>query len=542
MNYISCTLILFVSFSFISTLHSIHVFDLNKASFVNVDKYLPVDLDIRYASTNNFTHRQLYKKDTVFIRKGTADKLRDVCEELSKVGLHIKVWDAYRPPSVQKILWEYVQDSRYIANPNKGFSNHSRGSAIDITLVDSNNNELPMPSEYDDFSTKADRNFQDATPTQRKNVQFLGDIMSRHGFSTIQTEWWHFEDKEKYPVVNEVVLPDEKYKFGSFKALSFQINNQDNSTSNSTINLTISAIGDNVLGTDPRFPYKGGFTETYDNYGPNYFYRNVKNIFNEDDLTIANLETTLTQSNDPVNKDFQAKPFFFIGQPGYAQILHEAGIDAVNLANNHSMDYQGFGYEDTISALYRSSVDSFGYDRSAIITRNGVKIGLLGYNLLGPLERGVNISTLKDTIFCDINRLRNDCGLIIISFHWGEENSYQPNAVQKELGHWAVDQGADLILGHHPHVIQPLERYKGKYIIYSLGNFCFGGNYKPVDMNTFIYQQNFQFSNGKLLEIQSPKIIPCFLSSMSNRNNFQPSVTDGNTNSIIFQLLNYHLP
>ncbi|MEG0549474.1 MAG: CapA family protein, partial [Coprobacillus sp.] len=123
--------------------------------------------------------------------------------------------------------------------------------------------------------------------------------------------------------------------------------------------------------------------------------------------------------------------------------------------------------------------------------------------------------------------MKKQSDIVLIYFHWGTERSYYPDQVQKDFAHFAIDNGADLVLGSHPHVIQGIEKYKEKYIAYSLSNFCFGGNKNPQDKDTFIYQQTFNFEGNKLLSIDNPNIIPCSISSQNNVNNYQPTPSRG---------------
>jgi len=301
--------------------------------------------------------------------------------------------------------------------------------------------------------------------------------------------------------------------------------------------ITISAIGDCTLGNDDRFDYKGSFNETFSrqnsNYG--YFFSNVSPLLKTDDLTIANLETTLTNAKHKANKNFQKAPFFFKGYPSYTNILENGSIEAVNLANNHSFDYLWQGYIDTIENLKMAGIGYFGYDQRYLTIVKGIKIGLLGYNDLGVYEEGTDTQLLKRKVSQDINELKKQCDLVIVSFHWGVEGSKNPTSRQIELGHFAVDSGADLVLGHHPHVIQPIEHYRGKYIVYSLANFCFGGNKNPSDKDTFIFQQTFSFRNGRLIEQDEKQIIPCSISSVPNRNDYRPTILTGKDRERVLQ-------
>lgn len=151
-------------------------------------------IDLKYATTDNFTNKIIYPNSVCVLRKTTAEKLVKANTELKKLGYRIKIWDAYRPVYVQQIFWDIVKDSRFVANPKNGGSIHNRGCAVDITLVDKNGNELSMPSKFDDFSTKAYRSNSKMTNESKKNMDLLTKYMLNNGFSTIDTEWWHFED------------------------------------------------------------------------------------------------------------------------------------------------------------------------------------------------------------------------------------------------------------------------------------------------------------------------------------------------------------
>lgn len=283
------------------------------------------------------------------------------------------------------------------------------------------------------------------------------------------------------------------------------------------VKITINAAGDCTLGTDTSFGYSGSFPDEVKKNGYGYIFKNVKDIFSDDDLTIINLETTLTNATAMAEKKFRFK-----GSPEYTKILTEGSIEAVNIANNHIRDYLTIGYTDTIASLKKSGIGYFGYENKYITEIKGIKVGCLGY------EGWNSSSSTKKKIKDDIATLRKSgVKLVIVSFHWGEERKYYPNSTQKELGKYSIDCGADLVLGHHPHVIQGIQTYKGKNIVYSLANFAFGGNRNPSDKDTFIYQQVFEFKNGQLLNTLKTNIIPCSVSSLKTRNNYQPTPLKG---------------
>lgn len=163
-----------------------------------------MSLDIRYASKNNFTHTVLYDADACILQEGTLKKLLNAHEEFKSLGYKIKIWDAYRPFYIQKILWNVVPNSNYIANPYTGGSNHNRACAVDVTLTDLNDIEINMPTAFDEFSDRAHRSYIGASEIQIKNAELLKNIMIKHGFKPIYTEWWHFDDTNhsNYPIIN----------------------------------------------------------------------------------------------------------------------------------------------------------------------------------------------------------------------------------------------------------------------------------------------------------------------------------------------------
>lgn len=160
-------------------------------------------IDIRYATTNNFMGEKLYPIARCFLRRAVAERLTRVQKSLREQGLGLKIWDGYRPRSVQWEMWEKVSDPKYVADPRKG-SKHNRGCAVDVTLVDAEGNELEMPTGYDDFTEKAHRDYMQLPPEVIKNRQILEIAMANEGFIPLPSEWWHFDDPnwEKYDLLD----------------------------------------------------------------------------------------------------------------------------------------------------------------------------------------------------------------------------------------------------------------------------------------------------------------------------------------------------
>ncbi len=156
--------------------------------------------ELHYATEDNFTGAVIYDFDEPQLRYGTAKKLAAAQSILTEQGYGLKIWDAYRPPSAQFRLWEICPDSTYVANPYTGYSNHSRGCTVDVTLVATDGTPVEMPSGFDDFTGLCDRDYSDVSPAAAANAQLLEDAMTAAGFTGYSGEWWHYDDTVKYPV------------------------------------------------------------------------------------------------------------------------------------------------------------------------------------------------------------------------------------------------------------------------------------------------------------------------------------------------------
>lgn len=302
------------------------------------------------------------------------------------------------------------------------------------------------------------------------------------------------------------------------------ISEEEDAAQGTTTSITISAAGDCTLGVDSR--YSHNFNKYYKKKGSSYFFKKVRSVFSQDDITIVNFEGTLTTA-----KKRAKKPFTFKGPKKYASILKKGSVEVVNLANNHSKDYGKTSLADTQKTMKKNNIGYCIHSAISYQTVNGVKTAFLGFNALERITR----KQIKQSIS---QAQKNNAAIIIVSFHWGVERKYYPNAKQKSLGHYAIDCGASLVLGHHPHVLQGIEQYKGRYIVYSLGNFCFGGNSNPSDKDTMIFQQTFSVKDGELQPENHAKIIPCSLSSHKKTNDFQPRPLSGNEKKKLIKKMN----
>ncbi|MGF7141790.1 poly-gamma-glutamate capsule biosynthesis protein CapA/YwtB (metallophosphatase superfamily) [Anaerotaenia torta] len=295
------------------------------------------------------------------------------------------------------------------------------------------------------------------------------------------------------------------------------------------ITLTISAAGDCTLSSDIKQPASVNFFSVYNKKKDDaYFFKNVKPIFEKDDMTIVNFEGTL--SNQGKRED---KKWAFRGKPSYINILKEGSVEAVAFANNHVRDYGEISYTDTIKSFGKAGLVYSSYETIGVYEVKGMKIGMVSIQETGRTDS----KTILRKALKTVKKEKPD--LLIVSFHWGIEKSSRITKAQRELGRIAVDEGgADLVLGHHPHVLQPVEKYKDAYIVYSLGNFCFGGNTNPADKDTMIFQQTFTFHNDELVQTDDVRIIPCSVSSTSQRNNYQPTPSTGKEKTRILKKIN----
>jgi poly-gamma-glutamate synthesis protein (capsule biosynthesis protein) len=278
------------------------------------------------------------------------------------------------------------------------------------------------------------------------------------------------------------------------------------------VRLTVSAAGDCTLGGDKSQRTYAAFAKAYKAGGPEYFLKNVRDIFQNDDLTVVNLEGPLTLATK-----YREKEFAFRGDPDYVKILTEGGVEAANLANNHAKDYYEKGLSDTAKVLKDAGVARFGWGNDEILTIQGVKVGLCGFGVWYTSVKGMQK---------EIAGLKKQCDVVIASIHGGEEGEGRALKVQKSYDRAAVQAGASLVLGHHPHVIGGIEKYQGATIVYSLGNFCFGGNLNPDDKDTFIFQQTFEVS-PEGVKTSGELIIPCSISGSKSKNDYQPAPLTG---------------
>lgn len=285
------------------------------------------------------------------------------------------------------------------------------------------------------------------------------------------------------------------------------------------VRITISAAGDVTMGNYIGQGYEISFRQTYDQgAGDAYFFGNVADIFSEDDLTLVNLEGPLTRSGD----FREGQTYCISGDPEYVNILTEGSVEVVSMGNNHRLDYKEQGTADTVEALEAAGI-LYAYDENyCMYETKGIRIGIVSVNEVG---QGAGVEKYLQE---GIEQLRQEgADLVFACCHWGIEREYYPEDYQKSLGRKCIDWGYDLVIGHHPHVLQGVEEYGGKFIVYSLGNFCFGANRNPPDKDCMIFQQTFTFLEGEKQEDREIRVIPCSVSSVTGRNDYKPTPSEG---------------
>ena len=270
-------------------------------------------------------------------------------------------------------------------------------------------------------------------------------------------------------------------------------------------------VGDCTFGSNPKNRYAlSSFENTI---GENWAwpFANVLTWFENDECTFVNLEGTLTETGTMLQKAFNFK-----GPPEYVNILTENSVEAVTLANNHSMDYGQEGYDNTRATLTDAGIPYAETNTGMVFTtENGLTVGVYGtvYHSMDVEDMVAEISAMKE----------NGVDVIIFAPHWGAEEYYKPNNVQEDAGRAAIDAGAHIVWGSHPHVLQPIEYYNGGIICYSLGNFSFGGNIYPTDYDTALIRQEVIRHPDGTVTLGETTVVPCSVTSEKGHNNFQPT-------------------
>jgi poly-gamma-glutamate synthesis protein (capsule biosynthesis protein) len=254
------------------------------------------------------------------------------------------------------------------------------------------------------------------------------------------------------------------------------------------------------------------FDAVHNAQGPAYFLGGVREVFANDDLTIVNLEGPLTTSTEQVDKG-EPPVFWFRSPPEYVQILKDGGVEVCNLANNHTLDYGRAGFEETKETLASAGIDYFCYNDILVREVNGIRLGFFGFSFDSNAD---NIREVMDQLSAE------GAEAVVAYFHDGIESQYSPSASQIAAAHAAIDYGAATVIMSHPHVIQGVEEYNGRFIAYSLGNFCYGGHTNPADKDSLIAQ--LEFTRGAEGITCTASLIPCSISSTPGTNDYRPMI------------------
>lgn len=294
------------------------------------------------------------------------------------------------------------------------------------------------------------------------------------------------------------------------------------------IQITMSFTGDCTFGRNQKHTYANSFDQYYDKNGPDYFLEGVRSVFEQDDITIINLEGSLTTSTDIQDKKWNHK-----GDPEYVKIMTGSSVEIGTMGNNHRLDYGQSGCDETISVLEAAGI-GYCYDDVYLIHEvKGVKVGFVSVNehYDGPaveawLEEGYDYLR------------QQGCAIVVACVHWGDDKTHDINDYQIYLGHKLIDMGYDLVVGNHPHVLQAMELYKGRMICYSLGNFCYGGYKNPPDKDSGIYQHTFTLVDGEIQDHADMQFLPCSLSSKTSKNDYHPVLLEGDAYDRIIDKMN----
>ena len=278
---------------------------------------------------------------------------------------------------------------------------------------------------------------------------------------------------------------------------------------------TITVAGDTTLGsTDDLRKRDDCFENVAAEKGYAWFLSGLTELFGADDLTLVNFEGTLTEETQKKEKLYNFK-----GPAEYTDILTLGSVEAVNIANNHTLDYGEQGRADTIANLEAAGLIVSGNGQLGIFEKNGVKVGMTGYCF--PYSNG------KKDISKDVNALREaGCQIVIASFHWGSEYRSDFTAEQRTIGRAALRAGADIVVGHHPHIVQGIEAYEDSYILYSLGNLVFGGNVDPDDRDAYAARLTFTVYED---HAEGPEltIVPLRLTALDDGTDYRPVLAEG---------------
>lgn len=290
--------------------------------------------------------------------------------------------------------------------------------------------------------------------------------------------------------------------------------------------ITITAGGDVTFGGDWKTNGHKDFEAAVKQHGIEWFLSDLAPLFSEDDLTLVNLECPLTNET----KLRKGRPFNFKGDPSWVAGLTSASIEVCGLSNNHTLDFGEEGYRETEGVLSESGIGSCGFGTAYQTEVNGIRVCVIAVSQWYDSVKEVKAL---------IKKARSVSDLVLVMIHWGTEKQYSATKKQKEYGHAAVDAGADLVIGSHTHVVGGIEAYKGKYILYSTGNLCFGGSTSPYDMDCMLFRQSFRLTE-KGIESTGITVYPCSVSTRTKSNDYHPRLLSGSDAERVIKKIRKH--
>lgn len=297
------------------------------------------------------------------------------------------------------------------------------------------------------------------------------------------------------------------------------------------VSIKITFAGDVLLASLKNQTTPGSFNEYANNNSPAYFLRNVRDIFKNDDLTIVNLENVLTDNNLQEIQKEHAIAYWFKSKTSNTDILTCSGVEAVSLANNHMGDYGIQGEKDTVSAVEKAGLLYGNNSKTFYYEKTGFRIAVICHGLWSEWQANDIIKRIKQA--------EENSDFQIVYYHGGAEGTHTPEDWKIRASRKLADNGADLVIGSHPHVLQPMETYNGVDIVYSMGNFCFGGNRHPEN-RTIIYQTNLVLEDGILVD-KTSEIIPCYVYTGESNNYCPDIIGDEETKQKVMDFMNWKL-
>ena len=349
-------------------------------------------------------------------------------------------------------------------------------------------------------------------------------------FSSIFFSKIYFDNKTIKNNKDNSIKIETSYKNENKENNKIQNKNENDIDNNDNFSIKLSFAGDTMLASNKDQTAPGNFNDYVNKKEPTYFLEKVKHIFEKDDFTILNLENALTDQQLPEITKSTDPAYWYKSKTSNINILSSSSVEGISVSNNHTGDYGPIGKQDTIDAIVNANMQYGDYNNIMYFKKNNYTIAVIC--------KGLWIESQTNDIVKLIKEAEEKSDYQIVFFHGGKERIHQPEEWKIKATRKLIDNGADLIIGSHPHVIQPREIYKGKEIVYSLGNFCYGGNKGPEN-RTIIYQINLTIDKNNTLINEESNIIPCYVYT-GTTNNYQPApIEEENIKNKVIDFMNW---